>query len=122
MQFIRVEHPYSGKGIWNAKNEKSKRFISYLSNEQVFSNRHKEFPNPYRDEGLENFIENVHFCGFKSIEQMNEWIFKNELKEFISMGFKIYSITTSKCLIGQYQICYKKEDILSKEDITSLFL
>ena len=64
--------------------------------------------------------ENI-FCAFKSIDQFQEWVSPQEIKEFIKMGFEILLIDTSDHIEGMFQIIYYKEDIVQVKDITNLF-
>lgn len=114
---IRIEHPSDGKGIWRS----NINGVNNLSNWIEFSDRHRKFPNPTYEGDVTGFIEGIHYCAFKSIEQLQEWVYKNEIKELLEMGFKVYMLDVFNWLEGNYQICYKKEDILQQKDISELF-
>lgn len=116
---VRIEY-IDGNGIWFAENKKGNDIVDYLSNIKEFSIRHNYFNTPKEDNI--NFIKGVHFCAFKSIEQLQQWVYPEEIREFLSLGFKVYLIDVSHYLEGSHQICYKKEDILQQKDISSLFI
>jgi hypothetical protein len=117
---IRIEHPYDGNGIWCSMNKDRVRLIELLSNHDEFEERHGRFPVVFVD--IDHFIQNIHYCAFKSIEQLQEWVYSNEIKELISLGFKVYMIDLSVYLEGEYQIAFNKADILQSKDITELFI
>lgn len=125
-QLIRLEHS-DGHGI----------FSTYLLDEQgeiledrwnlaarvicpPVSDRHQDFNLPEED-GI-TFIEGKHFCAYKSVAQMGQWIEPEELKIFLEAGFKVFFIEVIECLEGEHQICYEKRHIIKKIDITNLFL
>ena len=114
---IRIEHPSDGKGIWRSNTT----VYDTLSNIWEFVSRHRQFPNPTYEGDVTGFIEGIHYCAFKSIEQLQEWVYKDEIKELLELGFKVYMLDVSNWLEGNYQICYKKEDILQQKDISELF-
>ena len=82
--------------------------------------KHEYFPFP-KQENLK-FISGKHYCGFKSIDQLNEWFTKDQLIAICSLGFKIFSIQVSKYIEGKYQIIYRKRDIVQMKNITSNIL
>lgn len=82
--------------------------------------RHNGFNTPYEDFGYK-FEHGQHFCAYKSIDQLQQWIYPNEMKIIIDRGYCVYLLELEDVLVGRDQICYKKSDIISKQDITSLF-
>ncbi len=119
MTIIRVEHPQDGKGIWRSKTN-DEWMCDKISNYWKISDKHSNFPTPNSDKKL-NGINPDEFCAFKSIYQLQKWIIKSELIEFISLGFKVYALTVSDCKVGTHQVLYKKENIVTNNDITMLF-
>lgn len=115
---IRIEYS-DGKGLWNAKNKNNNYLCDNFSFSHDLIDKHAEFPTPQQEELP---ISNNHYCAFKSIEQVNQWIDKEWFSEIIEKGFKILMIDVSNCIEGEYQILYKKEDILQTKDISSLFI
>ena len=120
---IRIEHPTSGKGMFN--------HLFYCENRELlqeFFERHRNLPCPYEHyETIEmreafGYSGNGFYCSYKSNVQMSEWVNMNEFEYIINAGFKIYAITIEDCIIGNYQAIYKKENIIKQEDITSMYL
>jgi len=124
MQIIRIEHS-DGQGlfmsyIFNEEGEETGRRFYVVSNLLYsVSQRHNDFHTP-EEEGL-ILIRGVDFCAYKSLEQLNQWIMPEELKIIINHGFSVYMIEIDIFQQGNHQIVYKKKDILTKTDISSLF-
>ena len=122
---IRIEHPESGNGIWRHFDKQGHRTCLNLSNYDEFEDRHRSFAT-LRSELNSIFAMDyldmlVYFCGFKSIEQLQQWVYQSEINEFVSFGFRIYKIEVNNCLMGDYQVFFKKDNIVSKIDITDIF-
>jgi hypothetical protein len=126
IQFIRMESPEDGYGIFTStKNDINRRWSICLSmdhevSQQIYSN-HNRFPSPYEEGFNLHKTSNECFCGFKSLEQVSEWFTREQIKYIISNGIRIYAITGKPTFIGKFQIIFEKENIISKEDITELF-
>lgn len=122
MQAIRIEYS-DGKGLWRA--DAGNMFwciIEKAKCEPELQKRHSNFPSPAIDGELSvKFRPGIHFCAFKSIEQLQQWVLSEEMKEIIQLGFRVYLLELSEWLEGEYQIAYDKKFIAKKEDITSLF-
>jgi hypothetical protein len=112
---LRIEHK-DGCGI----------FRSYASgclvNAKTFHERHNNFPSPKDDMFILRNVEDDEFCAFKSIEQLQEWVTADEIKQFIKLNCKVLLIDVSECIVGEYQILYKKENIIQTKDISELFI
>lgn len=116
---VRIEH-ISGDGIWRAENKNGVVYIlDNLSNYLDFSARHKYFKTPFK-ENLD-FVSGKHFCAFKSIDQLQEWVFPEEIRELLNLGFKVLLLDVSEWLEGEHQICFQKEHIIKSKDISELF-
>ena len=129
MQLIRIEHT-DGYGMFISYFCNKRGTISYKeSRKHVVDKicfelyyRHNKFNNPHEDiSGRKKFKQGQHFCGYKTIEQLQQWIFPEEFKTLFKHGYDVYLIEVSECLEGEHQICYKKEHIIKKENISSLF-
>lgn len=126
-QCVRIEDPRTGHGVWRSEDEHGDYIVDNLSTYNDFSLRHCNFPTMYAEFYSSKWIGHdlklldEHFCAFKSIEQLQKWVTKEELKELIELGFKVYLIETSECLEGRYQIAFRKEAIIEKKDISQLF-
>lgn len=121
IQLIRIENAMGQQGFFNSRN-----VPECLTNEVYarIRNKHQNLPNPYDDMGIgDDFISGFHKCGYKSIEQMKEWLEPEEIRELIKLGFDIYlvSVPEENCIIGEYQIVYEPEKVVTKENINSLF-
>lgn len=128
---IRIEHPSDGYGIFaeylrNYEGE----CISGRNSDIVLTNndeemlhfwcRHSSFNNPKQD-GL-SFKSGEHYCAFKSVEQLQEWVTNDELKYIASKGYRVYKLELSDCQIGRDNIIFTPDHIIKKEDITSIFV
>ena len=124
-QILRLEH-LDGFGIFRNHDENGNYRdyqLSHTSVDDDICRRHNNLPIPQDDIGIaDQFEEGSHFCAYKSISQFYEWIQPNEFKELHEHGIRAYLITVSECIIGALQVVYKKEDIISKHDVSSLFL
>lgn len=122
MQVIRIEYS-DGKGLWRA--DSGNPFFCIIDTAKCYNSledRHRSFPSPAIDGELSvKFRPGIHFCAFKSIKQLQQWVFPEEMKEIIQLGFRVYLLELSEWLEGEYQIAYDKKCITKKEDITSLF-
>lgn len=124
MKLIRIEHEESGDGFFTARDE---MYNSYLNRHPLMitaARRHNSFPTP-EEEGISYVFNSFEYIGtwkhgYKTIDQMKQWIYDSELKEIIKW-FKIYLIEVDEYVLGDYQILYNESSILSKEDISSLF-
>lgn len=107
-----------------------KNGIDIFQNEDIEHNsivtsyfkRHGDFPTPY-SEGL-NMSKDIKewFCAYKTIQLMQEWLMNDEIQYLISQDVKIYLLEVSEYQQGEYQTIFTKESIVSKEDITTLFI
>ena len=88
----------------------------------TFSERHNDFPTPNEDMFILRYVEEDEFCAFKSIEQLQEWVTADEIKQFIKLNCKVLLIDVSECIVGEFQILYKKENIIQTKDISELFI
>lgn len=121
---IRIEHK-SGHGIFRAVNRLGNYIIDTKKNESKFKllcRRHWNFPTPSRDSKINRFINPEEFCAFKSIEQVQQWITKDEIIALTKLDFKVLMLDVSECIEGEYQIIYEKKNILQSKDITNLFI
>ena len=121
---IRIEHK-SGNGIFRAVNRLGNYIIDSKKVGKTFNKlqiRHFEFPTPYGDSKISRFINEDEFCAFKSIEQVQQWITKDEIIALTKLDFKVLMLDVSECIEGEYQIIYEKKNILQSKDITNLFI
>lgn len=118
---IRIEHPRDGNGIWQATSKEGNWYYWSFSFRSSLVAKHNNFPTPDEDSLIDRCIEKDEFCAFKSIEQIQQWIDKSWWNEIFKAGFKVLMLDVSECVVGEYQILFKKENILQVKDISNLF-
>lgn len=84
--------------------------------------RHSYFPNPFNDKGIEDKMTSNHLCSYKSVEQLQQWIETEELKDLIDLGIRVYVVSVFDAIEGECQVIYKPENVIKKENITELFI
>lgn len=115
---IRIEHS-DGNGIWRSADNKCRRYE--LDNSEFTRQMH------YLHRGIPAAIymhgfTKQHYCAFESMETFKPFIVDNELKWLLNNGFKVLLIDVKSVISDGYQVAYKKCDIISTKDISSLFL
>jgi hypothetical protein len=118
---IRIEHS-SGWGIFRAHDGDYNVIAKQFTFWEDLLEKHRDFPTPSNDDLIDRWIEDYEFCAFKSIEQIHNWFDKEWFSEMTTLGFKVLMLDVSECIIGEYQVLYKKENVLQSKDITNLFL
>jgi len=118
-QIIRVEHT-DGAGMFVSYYHDLINYRTYKVSEICWpiAERHNSFNNP-KEDGL--IIEDDDFCAYKSIEYIQEWIKPEEFQVLFDNDYSVYLIEVSDCQIGRDNVLFKKKDIISKTDISSLF-
>jgi len=124
VQIIRVEHK-DGIGMFmNISSRKhSLGHQSGLNNltAKTLWDRHDNFNDPSKDKLDLNKDCLEWFCAYKSINQIQQWIMKDEFDFLFSLGYKVFLLEVDNYQIGQHQIVFTKKSILNKKDISSLF-
>lgn len=115
---IRIEHT-NGYGLWSARKDDGYSVIDDVSFYGDILRKHNKMPTPYL-EGLPFTKE--HFCAFKTIDELQEWVDKSWFVELFNLGFKVLMIDVSDVIVGKYQAIFKKTDVLQTKDISNLFL
>lgn len=132
MQVIRIEHHEDGNGLWRSHDDSNYRIRQHSQYEAIkFRHQNREvFPTFYNDmELLEQFCNRTgrsdpegYFFSFNSLEIVNEALTPDEFKEAINdLGFKVYLLELSDCIQSSFQTVFKKENIVSKKDISFMF-
>lgn len=64
-------------------------------------------PGPHRD-GLEEFENGHHVCGFASVEQFSAWFNLQERKNLDARGYRlsVYDVASHQVLIGYHQVAF----------------
>lgn len=129
MQAIRIEHE-DGQGMFIIEkcdengNEIGTRYDKIVGHRFLPTVRERhtgKFKGPMRETFADQFICGKHFFAYKSIEQLRQWVFPEEMIQLLDRGYKVYLLNLSEAIEGEMQIIYMKKDIISKEDISSLF-
>ena len=117
---IRIEH-YDGIGMFRSQ-------IGHLRRKTVYDflpevgDRHIKFNDPDMDH-LDIEKENkTWYCAYKSIEQLQKWILKDEFKILFDRGFRVLLLDVTEYQEGEDQIIYTKESIANSKNISSLFI
>jgi len=84
--------------------------------------RHADFNDPYQDNIDLRLNGRKWFCSYKSVDQLKDWVMKDEIITMYSHGFRVYLIEVTEFQEGDDQICYTKESIVLKKDISELFI
>jgi hypothetical protein len=134
-QVIRVEHPADGKGLWQSCGCGTKTVIRNHTKFTEIHSRHcdpSKFPTLWEDKTLAEIAGNLHdngigtsdyFFAFKSLEQLATALTNDEIKECINvLGFNILMLTVTDYHESDFQVIFKKESIVEKDDITFMFL
>ena len=110
-QIIRFEGE-DGLGLWSSKNG----YIGQINPE--IAARHKHFNTPLED-GLR--IESKWYCGYKSIDQMTEWIQPSEIRDILEAGYDVWLIEATEYQVGAHQVIFTKSSEVSRKKINQLF-
>lgn len=123
---VRIEH----EDGWGMFRNKENRYVVGEGNNPIMDklwDRHSTWtinggmPVPSND-GIDMGLGwKEWFCAFKSMEQFNNWVKKDEAKELLKFNFKILLLEVTEYQEGGNQIVYTKESIVSERDISSLF-
>ena len=123
MQIVRVEHKIDGKGIFRSQTKKMfYRFERIAKHKNLLQRHVLNFPTPHKDKGIMGSPYSYEFCAFKSIDELQRWVTKEEISNLIKKGFKVLIHDVSKCTIGEYQVLFDKNDIRGTTDVSELFI
>lgn len=123
---FRIEHDTDGVGPFQTND-----YYGTLQEEVYWkSETHKnlniahkapKFNNPHYDEGIQTlFDDKIHYCAYKSLEDLLEYNDLVTLIGLIDYGFSIYRLEVSEAILGKSQAVFSKEHIISREDISNL--
>lgn len=129
MQLIRIEDPINNLGVWRSNDFTGTCKLRNHSNFEEINKRHctSAFPTPREDSELQKklngrYVEAYNFA-FLSLEQLEQGFTREELREIIiDLGFRVYNIEATEVIHSNYQAMFKYESIVSKEDISFMFL
>jgi len=124
MQVVRIEGE-DGLGMFMYYFDNESELKRKYSPAEAIKNlmiRHLSFNCPEED-GLKIRLDDKKwFCGYKTVEQLQQWVLKEEIQEMNKHGFEVFLINVLEYQEGEHQIVFTKESIVSKEIITSLFI
>ena len=129
-KLIRIEHPkFNNRGIFSTMNEICSEIIDkdpayeylrrFFDGFPIWARSHNDMLSARRIMGFTP----LHFCGYLSIDIMKEFIMEDELNAFICVGYKVYEIEVSQMITDEVnQGCFTLNNVISKKDITNLFI
>ena len=110
MQVIRIEHPSDGKGIFTNDH--------LVIGEREWLYRHSSMETAWEING---FQREVHYCAYKSIEELQRWLTGEELKRIVESGFHILLLEVTEFIVAPNQVLYTKTSIIDTRLINDLF-
>lgn len=117
---IRFEY-LDGKGIFY-RNEKDGRRLMDIGLQSIGDRHNNNFNCPYAD-NLDLYLERKEwFCAYKSIPQVKNWITSEEILKLTLHGCKIFMLDVINYQVGDDQVIFTKDSIISSKDITKLFI
>jgi hypothetical protein len=116
---IRIEHISNGDGFFRNSNPELQ--VNWEEWEELLV-RHMSFPTPNRDGGINRGIFPDEYCAFLTIDQVQSLIMPDEFQRLFALGYKAYLMVVSEAKVGEHQCLFRKEDVVSKTDITTIFL
>ena len=124
---IRIEIISDGVGLFRHKDVRGKETSNTGFNRLI--TRHKRFPVPFNDTYIDHYsvMRDVndffdHVCAFKSVKDLKKWVTRCELIRLKKLNFRVYELELKSCHVGEYQILFKKKNIISKKDITDTLI
>lgn len=122
---IRVEHT-DGFGMFRYNDDVDEPVRRYMIGDSKETNiiweKHMNMPTPGND-GIG--LCSADFCAFRTMKEFQVFTDKEEIKFLITQhDFKVLvlEVPNDKIKVGGHQSCYRKEDVVSTNDISSLFL
>ena len=118
-QIIRVEHA-DGLGMF-MKADRRKHCVYNCPELQALADRHESFPLAKNEVDVWKDSKEW-FCAYLSIVQLQEWVFPKEFEHLFSRGSKVWLLDVIEWQEGKHQVVYTKKSIISKKDISELFI
>jgi hypothetical protein len=116
--FVRIEHKEDGLGMFVSTLIRPPRRTLHQLELYDAEGRH----NNLNTRGKDNLpATHEFFCGYKSVDQLKEWLTPHELHVLFENGFRVFQITARNVWEGRDQVVFKTKNITSKTDITNLF-
>jgi len=120
---IRIEH-LDGIGLFQDYHKSTNfRPHSVFDICEDLGERHQNgnFPVPSRDNLDINKEDKEWFCAYKSIDQLQQWVKKDEFQILFENNYKVLLLDVTEYQEGEYQIVFTKESIIQTKDISNLF-
>jgi hypothetical protein len=132
---IRIEDPKSGIGLFQA--------VGIYTKEDVLNDSSRREGDWYGMSALSQYDQDIwarhqqmvvaiyacrgfkigrHYCAYRSLDELKSWMEDEWIKDVIRIGFRVYMIEVSECLNGSQQAAFELRHIISKKDISELFL
>lgn len=110
----RIENIYDHEGIMNSSKIpwNTKWYKTVVARHDNFPGAKREFPE----------MTEMHKCAFNSLEDLNKFVTKRELKAFSSKryGFRLFKLEVNG--LQKCQTIFKEYDAITKVDITNQYL
>lgn len=108
MTVYRIQHKETKEGPYNGNLAYSKPYLIEMSDRHKASgDRH---PHPRYDAPIGRGSNDEEFCGFNSMEQLQEWFTGDELSELSGLGFEVVCLEdVTVTAIGDKQILFTLE-------------
>ena len=117
MLVVRVQNRETGIGMFYTTN-----LLMYTSGLTQVCYRHRDFNTPDED-GLDVRLDGKEwFCSYKSIEQFQQWVMLDEVRILIDKGFDVLLLDVKEFQVGEHQVIFTKQSIVSTKIINELFL
>lgn len=127
--FIRVEHKNSMTGMFRSDED------SICNVPELHSLRARHYgpfptgfgdpdiaPTLYKEEEETPFTKSQWRFAFKNIEQINQWVMKDEFQILAKLNYRVYKITSNNYIESRHQVIFNINSVINKEDITELFI
>jgi len=125
LQVVRLQHKTSGEGIFRC-NTFDGEFVDFTNEEkQMYSDfniRHNSFNSPKKDLLYIRLYDKTWFCAYKTVEQLQQWLMPDEIRFLISKNFDVLLLAVNEYQVGEHQVIFTKESIVSSNVINSLFI
>lgn len=115
---LRVE--IDGRGIFMPPRDK-KLFHQEIEWRSIIG-KHYSFPTPDLED-LDLWKDDFNwFCGYKDTKTFSSWIDLDEMRFLANYGFNVVMYDVNQYQLGDYQILFTREGVVSQKNVTSLFI
>lgn len=104
----RVEHETDGQGCYFGRWDTSDFLFNMIDRHSGDTDGH---PNPQNDIGIDRCMGEKEFCGFNSMESLQQWFTENDLIELEQLNFNVVELNDVKITaIGEKQVLFVKSE------------